>query len=201
MRLALSMGLVMLTSCGKQAKFGPLGDSPAPPSPTRITAVDTARPPRHLSVQLDQAGYATVILVAPGHSATILYPADSATDNRLSAGSHTLRFQIPEGLVQTDSQRMAAITRARDTGFSVRRSRPRGITPLGPTTPTYLLVMTSPQQLSLARMREKTAGVTIPLEDLAALNAIAKAVKSTLPAEPREWAGYYQLVEIRPPVS
>jgi hypothetical protein len=200
-RLAVTIGLVMLTSCSPQAKFGPLGDSPTPASPTRITAVDTARPPRQVSVQLDQAAYATVILVAPGHSATILYPADSATDNRLGAGSHTLRFQIPEALVQTDSQRIAAITRTRDSGFSARRARPRGIVPLSATTPTYLLVITSPQLLSVARMREKTTGVSIPINDMEALNAIAKAVKSTLAAEPREWAGYYQQVEIRPSVS
>lgn len=201
MRLAVTIGLVLLTSCARQAKFGPLGDSPTPPSPTRITAVDSALPPRQLSVQLDQPGYAAVILVAPGHSATILYPADSATDNRLAAGSHTLRFQIPEMLVQTDSQRMAAITRTRDSGFSARRARPRGMTPLSPSTPTYLLVFTSPQQLSLERMREKTTGVSIPIDDMEALNAIAKAMKSTLASEPREWAGYYQHVEIRPPVT
>lgn len=198
MRLAVAIGLVVLTSCAKRANYGPLGDSPTPPSPTRIIAVDSALPPRHLSVQLDVPGYATVILVAPGHSATILYPADSATDNRLGAGSHMLRFQIPEALVQTDSQRMAAITRARDSGFSARRSRPRGITPLSPATPTYLLVITSPQQLSWRRLREKTAGVSIPVADMEALNAIAKAVKSTLATEPREWAGYYRQVEIRP---
>ena len=201
MRLAAAIGFVMLASCSKQANFGPLGDSPTPPSPTRITAIDSALPPRYVSVQLDQPGYATVILVAPGHSATILYPADSAADNRLGAGSHTLPFQIPEMLVQTDSQRMAAITRARDSGFSARRTRPRGITPLSATTPTYFLVISSPQQLSWQRMREKTAGVTIPIYDMEALNAIAKAVKSTLATEPREWAGYYRQAEIRPPAT
>lgn len=201
MRLAVTVALVMLTSCARRANYGPLGDSPALPSSTRIIAVDSARPPRHLSVQLDQPGYASVILVAPGHSATILYPADSTTDNRFAAGSHTVRFQVPEMLVQTDSQRMAAITRARDSGFSARRARPRGMTPLSATTPTYLLVISSPQQLSWQRMREKTTGVSIPIEDMEALNAIAKAVKSTLTVEPRQWAGYYQHVEIRPPAS
>ena len=140
-----------------------------------------------------------VILVAPGHSATLLYPIDSTTDNRLSAGTHALRIQIPEYLVQTDSQRAAAMARARDSGFSARRTRPRGTMPLLPTTPTYLLLVTSPQQLSFSRVRERTAGVSIPIDDMEALNAIAKAVKGTLAAEPREWAGYYRLVEIRPP--
>ena len=196
---AISITLLVVWACAKQATFGALGDSASPPVTTRITAVDSARPPRHLSVQLDQPGYAAVILVAPGHSATLLYPADSSTDNRLTVGAHTLRFQIPEVLVQTDSQRAAAMTRARDSGFSARRTRPRGLTPLLPTTPTYLLVISSPQQLSFPRIREKTFGVSIPLDDMEALNAVAKSVKSTLPSEPREWAGYYQLVEIRPP--
>ena len=195
---ATSIVLLAFLACAKQATFGALGDSAAPPSPTRITAVDSARPPRSISVQLDEPGFAVVMLIAPGHSATLLYPPDSATDNQLAAGAHTLRFQIPELLVQTDSQRTDAMARARDSGFSARRTRPRGITPLLPTTPTYFLVITSPQQLSFSRVREKTAGVSIPLEDMEALNAVAKAVKSTLASEPREWAGYYQLVEIRP---
>lgn len=196
---AASIVLLAFLACAKQATFGALGDSPSPPSPTRIAAVDSTRPPRSISLQLDQPGFVVVMLIAPGHSATLLYPPDSATDNRLAAGAHTLRVQIPEQLVQTDSQRAAAMARARDSGFSARRTRPRGVTPLLPTTPTYFLVITAPQQLSFSRVREKTAGVSIPLDDMEALNAVAKAVKSTLASEPREWAGYYQLVEIRPP--
>jgi hypothetical protein len=196
---ATSLGLLAFLASAKHATSGALGDSPSPPSPTRITAVDSTRPPQSISLQLDQPGFVVVMLIAPGHSATLLYPPDSATDNRRSAGAHTLRVEIPEQLVQTDSQRAAAMARARDSGFSARRTRPRGVTPLLPTTPTYFLVITSPQQLSFSRVREKTAGVSIPLEDMEALNAVAKAVKSTLASEPREWAGYYQLVEIRPP--
>ena len=199
MRIATITILFAFAACAKRTTFGPLGDSPTPPSPTRIVAVDSARPPRNLTLQLDQAGTAMVILVAPGHSATLLYPSDSVTDNRLSAGSHLLRIQIPEYMVQSDSQRAAAILRSRDSGFSARRTRPRGMMPLLPTTPTYILVVTSPQQLSFNRVREKTAGVSIPLDDMEALNAVAKAVKGTLTSEPREWAGYYKLVEIRPP--
>ena len=48
-------------------------------------------PPAAATVQLDRDGYAALILVAPGHSATLLYPADSTTDTRLSAGTHRLR--------------------------------------------------------------------------------------------------------------
>jgi hypothetical protein len=198
-RIAAFSILLAVAACAKEMKSGALGDSPSPASPTRITAVDSARPPRSATVQLDQPGYAMLILVAPGHSATVLYPGDSTTDNRLDAGTHVLQFVIPEVLVQSDSQRAAAMARARDSGFSARRTRPRGVTPLLPTTPTYLLVVTSPQPLSYSRVREKTTGVSIPLDDMEALNAVAKVVKSTIAVEPREWAGYYQHIEIRPP--
>lgn len=198
MRIA-AFSILLAAACAKEMKSGALGDSPSPASPTRITAVDSVLPPRSATVQMDQPGYAMLILVAPGHSATLLYPSDSIADNRLGAGTHVLQFQIPEVLVQTDSQRAAAIARARDSGFSARRTRPRGITPLLPTTPTYLLVVTSPQPLSYAKVREKTSGVSIPLDDMEALNAVAKVVKSTIAVEPREWAGYYRHVEIRPP--
>ncbi len=199
MRIATILIFLVAAACSKQATFGALGDSPDPASPTRIAAVDSAHPPQNVTLQLDRPGSAMVILVAPGHSATLLFPSDSTTDNRLSAGTHVLRIQIPEYLVQTDSQRAAAIARTRDSGFSARRTRPRGTMPLLPSTPTYLLVVTSPQQLSFSKVREKTAGVSIPLEDMEALNAVAKAVKGTLANEPREWAGYYRLVEVRPP--
>jgi hypothetical protein len=198
-RLAAIPILFVFAACSKQATFGALGDSPTPASPSRITAVDTVLPPQHVTLQLDRPGYTVIVLVAPGHSATLLYPPDSTTDNRLSAGASVVRFQIPEILVQTDSQRTAAMTRARDSGFSARRTRPRAMTPLMPTTPTYLLVITSPHQLDFTRVRERTVGVSIPLDDLEALNAVAKSVKGTITSEPREWAGYYRLVEIRPP--
>jgi hypothetical protein len=198
-RLAATSILFAFAACAKQATSGALGETPSPASPSRITAVDTTRPPRHLTLQLDQPGSVVVMLVAPGPRATLLYPPDSAADNRLSAGEHVVPFQIPEMLVQTDSQRIAAMARARDSGFSARRTRPRGMAPLMPTTPTYLLLVTSPRPLDYARIREKTAGVSIPLDDMEALNAMAKAVKGTIMAEPREWAGYYRLVEIRPP--
>ena len=42
---------------------------------------------------------------------------------------------------------------------------------------------------------DKTAGVSIPLVDNEALNAVGKAIRSTLP-EPRTMAGYYQIIEL-----
>ena len=167
-----------------------------------ITAIDSARPPKSVSVRIDRDAYIVVLLVAPGHSATLLYPRDSATDNHMTAGSHDLAFAVPSPLVPNDSANTRIAERNRQRLDSTVRSRSRNRTggnPLPPilaTTPTYLLVITSPQQLSYARVLDKTAGVSIPLADTEALNAVGKAIKSTLVQEPREYAGYFQLIAL-----
>ncbi len=195
--LVCSIGVIAVAAaCATTPAGGTLSDgSVAQP---KIVAVDSAVPPRSIMVQMPQAGYATVVLVAVGHSTTLLYPPDSTTNNQLSAGSHSLSFEIPALLAQSDSERIA---RARDTIRSRptrnRAARIRGPTPLPPNTVTYLLLITSPQPLVYQRLLDKTAGVSIPNIDSEALNAIAKAVKSTLPAEPREWAGHYLPIELR----
>jgi hypothetical protein len=182
-------------ACASTQPTGQLGEGSTPPP--RITAADSAFPPRHVTIEMPQSGYAALLLVAPGHSATLLYPRDSLANNSLSAGSHRLAFEVPSFLVQDDSARL----RARDTSRLRTRARVRGgrpiAQPLPPTTPTYFLFVTSPQPLTYSRLIERTRGVTIPNIEMEALNAVAKAVKSTIPNEPREWAGYYQLVELR----
>ena len=69
--------------------------------------------------------------------------------------------------------------------------------PLPLTAMPYLLLITSPQELDYDRMLEKTGGVSIPTIDAEALNAVAKAIKATLPAEPRNWSGHYLPVVVR----
>jgi hypothetical protein len=166
-----------------------------------IVRVDSALPPRHATVQLAQSSYVALILVAPGHSATLLYPADSTTANQFAAGSHQVGFRIPETLVRTDSMlRMVPVPRPSGDTSRIGARRPgRGtvLPPLPPTTPTYLLAVSSPQELSYRRILDKTLGVSIPTIDNEALNAVGKAIKSTILNEPREWAGYYRLVELR----
>jgi hypothetical protein len=154
---------------------------------------------------MDQPGYAALLLVAPGHSATLLYPADSTTDNKLSAGSHLLTFQVPAPIARADSMRdpgrmrQVDSTRRGTVGSSRTRSQTPTYTPIPPMTQLSLLLVTSPQPLDYRRILERTRGVTIPTDELEALNAIGKAIKSTIPTEPREWAGYYQHVELLRP--
>ena len=199
MRTAVvSMAMVFGAACASAPTAGPLGEGTV--VHPGITFVDTTFPPRHASVRLEQPGYVALLLVAPGHSATLLFPADSVTPNQFPAGTHQIGFQIPGLLAATDS--MLALSRGRDTSrlsTRARSSRTGTMAPLPPATPTFLLVVTSPQQLSHRRIVEKTAGVSIPLVETEALNAVGKAIKSTIANEPREWAGYYRLIELRRP--
>ena len=188
---------LFIAACASAPKAGSLGEGSAPPA--TIVAVDTATPPKSASVQLHEAAYAALLLVAPGHSATLLYPADSLANNHLSAGATTLSFKVPETLVPSDSAvllRRSGISR----DSSVRTGR-GGMARTGPgpilaETPTYLLLVTSPQRLDYARIREKTAGVSLPVIDAEALNATGKTIKSTLAVEPRTWAGYFHRVAL-----
>jgi hypothetical protein len=200
-RLAFA-GLVSITlfvaSCASSPGGGTLGEGGI--AEPRITAVDTAVPPRDATVQLEQPAYVALFLVAPGHSVSLLYPADSSTDNRHVPGAHRVQFEVPETLVETDSQRIARIREAQRT--SPRRRRAATATagntgPLPSTVMPYLLLITSPQELDYRRMLLKTGGVSIPTVDSEALNAVAKAIKATLPAEPRNWSGHYLPVVLR----
>jgi hypothetical protein len=201
-RIASLLSLVFALSCAAPISYGPLdGGSTSYPS---IAAVDSAHPPKSVSVKIDGDAYVVVILVAPGHSATLLFPSDSTTDNKRASGTHDIAFEIPRRLVRGDSsvRRQDANTRAsydsanRNTTRIRNRQTPSALPPLPATTATYLLVVTSPRQLTYLNVLEKTAGVSIPLGDMEALNAIGKAVKNTIPTEPKDWAAYYQLVEI-----
>ena len=189
--------IVGVAACAAAPTFGPLGEgSSGSPS---IAAIDSSRPPKSLSVKIDRDAYVVVLLVIPGHSASLLYPRDSVTDNRFAAGVHNVTFEIPAPLARLDAVEGRG---NRDRGDSTMRPTSRSRTAGAPlplvlaTTTKYLLVVTSPQHLGYRRILEKTAGVSIPLVDSEALNAVGKAVKSTLTREPREWAGYYQLVPL-----
>ena len=143
-----------LVSCASTPDAGPLGEGAALRPPV-ITAIDTAHPPQSAWVQLGQPGHVALLLVAPGHSATLLYPRDQFTSNELTAGAHLLTFDIPELLVAADSVRDAQRAAGRQRMDSIGRARARRRTstseattvPLSPVVPTYLLAVTSRQPL------------------------------------------------------
>lgn len=187
--------MAVLAACASAPNSGPVGDGSS--LQPKILSADTARPPRSATIQLDREGSVALLLVAPGHSATLLYPRDSATNNRLGVGAHQITFQVPAGLVLSDTA-IANRGRTRARGDTAGRPRQRTITspPIDPAMPTFLLLLTSPQRLDYARIVERTRGVSLPTIESEALNAIAKAVKGTLPDEPRDLAGYYLRVAL-----
>lgn len=189
--LAVTFG----AACASTSAGGTLGEGVS--AYPRITHVDSAIPPRAISATLPQAGYVALLLIAPGHSATLLYPADSATNNQLAPGNHRIGFEVPSVLAETDSQRLQRIRDQQRTAPRTRAGSRRTITPLPANTPTYLLLLTSSQPLVYSRLIDKTGGVSIPNVEREAINAVAKAIKATLPNEPRDWAGYYHPVDLR----
>jgi hypothetical protein len=188
---------MVLVACVSTPNAGSLGEGSA--KAPKIVGVDTAVPPRSASVQLEEPAWAALLLVAPGHSATLLYPPDSQTSNRLTAGATTLQFRIPDALVPSDSTVLIRRGReVRDTTLrTTRRPIPRDSErPIDPESPSYLLLVTSPQRLDFARIREKTTGVSLPVVESEALNAVGKTIKSTIVDEPRTWAGFYHRVDL-----
>ncbi|HEX7938146.1 MAG TPA: hypothetical protein VF483_04085, partial [Gemmatimonadaceae bacterium] len=201
---ALPMLVSVVAGCTNVIVGGPLGEG-APDYPD-ITAVDSTYPPRNASIKLDKDAYTVMLLVAPGHSATLLYPKDSSVDNHLTAGTHSIAFQVPGPLVLTDSFMLKRTELERQRYDSAARIRARmsstaGSTmpPLSPNATTYLLVVTSPQPLTYARVFERTAGWSIPLDDMEALNAVAKQVKSTITKTPKDWSGAYHVITLTAP--
>ncbi|MEK7403437.1 MAG: hypothetical protein AABZ80_13865 [Gemmatimonadota bacterium] len=206
MRIQLlpSILVALVTACATAPVGGPLGEG-APDYPN-ITAVDSAYPPTSVSVRLDKDAYAVLVLVAPGHSATLLYPTDSTTNNRLSAGPHDIAFRVPGPLARSDSQLVRRANQQRQRFDSAGRARSRSsatttapLPPLMPSATTYLLVVTSPQPLVYARVIEKTAGWSIPLDGMEALNSVAKQVKSTITGQSRDWSAAYHVVVLTQP--
>jgi hypothetical protein len=175
--------LLPAAACVNAPTAGSLGEGSS--HQPAIVAVDSAVPPRAATIRLGERAHAALLLVAPGHSSTLLWPPDSTTDNELGAGSHRLAVDIPDPLLRVD-------TVARQPGDVRIRTRTRpGMSAIPPETRTYLLLVTSPRPLVYRRMLDVTAGVSIPIVEIEALNAVAKAVKGTIPDEPRPWSAHY----------
>jgi hypothetical protein len=200
--IASLAAIVAASACASAPTAGPLTEGFDGTS--RIVSIDSARPPASVTVQLEEPAHVAVLLVIPGHSATLLFPRDSVTDTQRPAGQSTIAVEIPGMLVRRDS---AGGIRPRQTSGaaqdSMRRRRTvssatmRGPGPVPLDAPAFMLLLTSTRPYEYHRVIDRTAGVSIPSIKEEALNAVAKAVRATLP-EPRRLTGYYQLVELAP---
>ena len=194
-QIAALVSIIALAACQSAPTSGPLGEGLGGTS--KIVATDTARPPRSVQVQLDEPAYVAVLLVRPGYNATLVYPRDSATDNRLPAGQSTVPLAVPELRARRDSgaarpqmTREDSVIRRRGTAGSRSTAMPSASV----VAPTLVLLLTSPQPLLYQRIIDRTAGVSIPNLDDEALHAVAKGVRATLP-EPRTLSGYFQSID------
>jgi hypothetical protein len=192
--------------CASAPQPRQLGEYPA--LTPRLAVVDSERPPVNLTVELSAPASVVVAYVAPGRSTRIVYPADTLGAPRLTAGSQRITATWPQARTSAERARADSIARAnpdRARRDSIARAsgarRPTmmalpdpesGLAPVG-----YLLLFATPSPLPYADVRRKVEGVTTPLDVDEALNAIAKQLRSTLPAS-APWAGYALEVFVQP---
>ncbi|HEY7233601.1 MAG TPA: hypothetical protein VH539_05590 [Gemmatimonadaceae bacterium] len=208
-RRILLATLVAATACASGPETHKLGDYPY--LQPLFTTPQNQKTPSEMTVNLDHPAYVAALFVVPGRGAVIVYPSDTSADTRVEAGQHTIPVRFREAAFNRDSMYAAMRRQAqgrgnpspnptpypvfRDTARrdstsiagrdSVQSSSSRfgglrdpgpGASPIG-----YLLLVASPTRISLASLKHRVNGVTIPIDDDEALNTVMKLVKSTLP--------------------
>ncbi|MDB4906797.1 MAG: hypothetical protein JWO05_1581 [Gemmatimonadetes bacterium] len=198
--------LLALGACATNRPARPLGDLSGI-SP-RIELIQGEMPPRHLTFTLAHSASVAVMYVVPGQGAMLIYPSDTLEKSApLEAGEHTVlanfaRLQSP---LRADSARKPAADsakkkagRARDFGAGgpgvlgagwSREEEGR----LGPTG--YLLLVATDAPMDPRTIRQKLAGVTIPLPEDDALNSVGKLVRSSTGSNVA-WAGVAKPVKV-----
>lgn len=158
--------------------------------------------PEQLSVALTQPSYIAVLFVVPGRGARLVYPADSMVSNHLNGATEQIPIAFPKAPARDSilRARRAANESARTGNRSSRNQRDTGPrffadTSLGAAVGGYLLMLASPTPLSYKAIRERTDGISIPLDDDEALNTVVKLVRSTLP-EGSAWAALSKEIDL-----
>jgi hypothetical protein len=190
----------LLTACAGGVEVGRLGTYAAYRPHFTVPSQPSgsgSRAPTHVIADLASPGYVVMLYVVPGRGATLLYPIDSTTYNYMSAGSHDLPISF------TGSSRLAdTLLMRRPDPNAGRRTRAGGrgqgsaVDPRLLAASGYLLMLTSSAPLSFSAIAPKVDGVSLPIEDDEALNAIAKQVLSATD-HTKPWAAYYQHIETR----
>lgn len=199
----LALSIATLAACASGGETGRLGDY-AVHSPTFTTVKGEARP-THLDVNLTSSGYVAVLFVIPGRGASLIFPGDSTTDNRVAAGTHALTTAFSDRSKLIDTTFFRGLPgQQRDT--SRNRQRPQsqgqrmpGGRPFDPATlerEGYLLMIVTGDSLAYTNVARRIDGVTIPAEDEEALNTVAKLVVGTTNRN-RPWSAYYKLVDVK----
>ena len=213
-RLYALLILPLVAACTSAPVTKQLGEYPVlTPSFTTVTAEGT---PTHATVNLASPAYVSMLFVVPGRGSVIVYPSDTATNNRLESGSHDVLLSFPSRPMSRDSA-LAALRRQgnrrpgnappaqprpqptpqpsmdttqRDSTRSNAPARAPVTEPSPSSSPVgYLVVVASPTAMPYAPLKRRLEGVTIPIEDDEALSTVMKLVKSVLP-DGAQLAGY-----------
>lgn len=203
---SLFLVLVSVSACASGPTIKKLGDYTA--SQPLFTTASKPKTPREITVNLKSPAYLSVLYVVPGRGAVIVYPTDSTTNTRVTAGQHTVPVYFAEAPLNRDSLFMAARREAmgggtryprtrRDTlprdstrsGLGALRDPSPGASPIG-----YLLLVASQSPIPYSMLEQRVNGITIPIEDDEALSTVMKLVKSALP-DGTPLAGYAQELE------
>jgi hypothetical protein len=182
-----------------------------------FTTPQAERTPTHATVSLSAPAYVAMLFVVPGRGSVIVYPTDSAINNRLETGQHDVLLSFPSQPMTRDSA-LAALqrqqgrrpgnappaqprpqptappvidtTRRDSTRIDVAPSRVSVTEPNPSSSPVgYLVVVASPAAMPYPLLKRRIEGVTIPIEDTEALSTVMKLVKSVLP-DGAQLAGY-----------
>lgn len=209
-RRILVASAALITACASGPEIRKLGDYGSV-NPL-FTTPPNQKTPSEITVNLTQPAYVAALFVVPGRGAVIVYPADSAMNTHVDAGSHTIPVRFTEMPFNRDSM-LAAIRRGsqgttrrnpqpmmrpdtvrRDSSrvrgdttraFGALRGEPGpGASPIG-----YLLLVASPTEIPLATLQHRINGITIPIDDDEALSTVMKLVKAALP-DGTNLAGY-----------
>ena len=185
----------LLAGCVTAPAAVRLGD---PAAPTASFALPpAARSAERATVKLEAPAYVAMLFVVPGRGSVVVYPGDSAASNYVPAGEHDVSVHWTQRPMNRDSLFAAArreAARGTGSGGSPRVSRrdsvaneaTRGKGPIAEPNPAsspvgYLLLVASPSNLSLSRIKRRVEGITIPIEDGEALQTVMQLVKGTLP--------------------
>ena len=192
---------MLIAACASGGGGGKLGDYTV--HMPQLSTVQGEERPTHLNVSLSKPGYVAVLFVIPGRGASLIYPADTSANNYLTAGSQqiTTAFSDRSKLIDTTFMPRRVAGTGSDS-LPRRQATTRNSAQIPRFDPSqfiragYLLMITTEEPLNIAQVSRRIEGVSIPMEDTEALNAVAKLVVATTPRN-KPWAGYYREVEAK----
>jgi hypothetical protein len=187
--VALIVGLV---ACASAAPLQ-LGDYQA--IAPRIDAVAKEGVPLHVQVGLARPENVAVFFVVPGRGATLLYPVDSTSPTRLTAGAHILSTSLADRATRDSDDAAHPNTTGAPLPLPNVDRRSRAATVMtadsmgGLTTEGFLLLYATDDALDYNKLVNRVTGITIPIEKDAAISTVTKLIKGTTSGL-GSWAAY-----------